>query len=112
MKTSNILGKNETLSNHQYCLYDTRLTNSLLISTHLVGKVYYAEGIVEGGICEKGAILLRVEILGLAYDYVTYEAVKILKKYCQNGGLLIIMLPSFLWKGYKGDVYSNLWWSR
>ncbi|WP_205402112.1 cylX protein [Streptococcus lutetiensis] len=96
MKTSNILGKNEEFSNRQYCLYNTRLTNSLLISTHLVGKVYYAEEIVEGGICEKGAILLRVEILGMAYDYVTYEAVKILKKYCQNGGIVDYNAPVLL----------------
>jgi CylX protein len=96
MNKSNILGKIEELSNHQYCLYNTRLTNSLLISTHLVGKVYYAEGIVEGGICEKGAILLRVEILGLAYDYVTYESVKVLKKYCENGEIVDYNAPILL----------------
>lgn len=101
MNKSNILGKIEELSNHQYCLYNTRLANSLLISTHLVGKVYYAEeivegGTVEGGTYEKGALLLRVEILGLAYDYVTNESVKVLKKYCENGEIVDYNAPILL----------------
>ena len=96
MNKSNILGKIEGFSDHQYCLYDTRLANSLLISTRLVGKVYYAEGIFEGGTYEKGALLLRVEILGLAYDYVTFESVKILKKYCEDGGIVDYNAPVLL----------------
>lgn len=96
MNKSNILGKIEELSNHQYCLYNTRLANSLLILTHLVGKVYYAEEIVEGGTYEKGALLLRVEILGLTYDYVTNESVKVLKKYCENGEIVDYNAPILL----------------
>ncbi|WP_423216317.1 cylX protein [Streptococcus equinus] len=96
MDKSNILGKNEELSDNQYCLYDTRLANSLLISTHLVGRVYYANEIVEGGTYEKGAVLLAVEILGLTYEYVADESVKILKKYCDDGGIVGYDTPILL----------------
>ena len=96
MEISNILRKNEELSDNQYCLYDTRLANSLLISTRLVGRIYYAEEIVEGGIYEKGATLLAVEMLGLTYEYVAYETVKILKKYCENGGIVEYNTPLLL----------------
>lgn len=58
-----------------------------------MGKVYYAEGIVEGGTYEKGTLLFRVEILGLTYDYVTFESVKILKKYCENGEIVDYNAP-------------------
>jgi hypothetical protein len=59
MNKSNILGMIEELSNHQYCLYDTRLAYCLLISTHLVGKVYYAEEVVEGGTYVKGCPFVK-----------------------------------------------------
>lgn len=61
-----------------------------------MGKVYYAEGIVEGGTYEKGTLLFRVEILGLTYDYVTFESVKILKKYCENGEIVDYNAPILL----------------
>ena len=50
MKQSNILRKNEELSDEQYCLYHTRIKNTALLSTHLVGNIFHTHKMVEDSV--------------------------------------------------------------
>lgn len=96
MKRTNILNKNEELSDEQYCLYHTRLKNTSLLSTQLVGNIFYTPKIVENSIYAKGEVLLEVRLLGLSYEYVCHEKIKIVKQYCRDGDIVDYNMPILL----------------
>lgn len=96
MKRSNILSKNEELSDEQYCLYHTRLKNTSLLSTQLVGNIFYTSKIVEDGVYCKGDVLLEIRLLGLSYEYICHEDVKVVKQYCEDGDIVDYNMPILL----------------
>ena len=96
MVQSNILCKNEKLSDEQYGLYDTRIKNRNLLSTYLVGRIEYSDELVEGGVYHKGDILLKVLFLGIAYEYSCFGDVRVVKTYCKNGSIVDYNKPILL----------------
>ena len=85
MVQSNILCKNEKLSDEQYGLYDTRIKNRNLLSTYLVGGIYH-----------KGDILLKILFLGISYEYSCFGDVRVVKTYCKNGSIVDYNKPILL----------------
>ena len=96
MVQSNILCKNEKLSDEQYGLYDTRIKNRNLLSTYLVGRIEYSDELVEGGIYHKGDILLKILFLGISYEYSCFGDVRVAKTYCKNGSIVDYNKPILL----------------
>ena len=96
MEQSNILDRNDMFSDNQYNLYNTRIQNKTLLSTKLVGEIKYSDNLVEGEVYHKGDILLKIQYLGLSYEYSCFENVKIIKKYCQNGSIVDYDRPILL----------------
>lgn len=96
MKQSNILRKNEEFSDEQYCLYHTRIKNTALLSTHLVGNIFHTHKMVEDSVYCKGEVLLEVRLLGLSYEYKCHEDVKVVKKYCKDGDIVDYNMPILL----------------